>query len=281
MGTIDIHTHLPARGDVTDARNLPFLEKSGLRLGPERPIRALLDELDRGAIDRAVVLGSPPSSGIAQDNDEMAAAIRPHADRLIGFGCLDPRTDRDAAGTVRRMIEKLGFRGVGELGYFDFTDPACFPVYETCIDLGVPCLIHLGTPLPSAPLRVCHPMLLDEVVIRYPELRVIAAHCGAPWFTELAAVAVRHPNVWIDVSALGAYPKLIQYQAIGTMLGADLGGRLLFGSDFPVTRPSEWARFVRRFDVPLPARALLGLPKLTPAQRAAIMEGNARTLLRL
>lgn len=281
MGTIDVHTHLPARQDVSDPRDLPFLETAGVRLGERPPVDALLREMDAGEIELAVVLGSPPGSGIDHDNDALAATLRPHRDRLIGFGIVDPRSEADVPGAVRRCIEQLGFLGIGEFGYLNFVDPVFFPLYEACIELDIPMLIHTGTTLPSTPLAHGHPNLLDEVVVRYPELKVIAAHCGAPWFNELACVAVRHANVWIDISALGLYPEAMRYQVLITMLAAGLGGRLLFGSDFPLTRPSAWARWVRTRKVSFPVRKLLGLPAFSQADRHALMEGNARALLGL
>lgn len=232
-----------------------------------------------GGIERAVVLGSPVQAGFLPDNQGMAAALSVHPDRLIGFGAVDPFSGESAADQVRRCVEEYGFRGIGEFGCLDITDPACFPVYQTCIRLDIPVLFHLGSPMPSVPLKYCHPNLLDEVVIRYPELKVIAAHCAAPWFNELAVVAVRHPNVWIDLSALEAYPLAVRLQAVMTMISAGLAGRLLFGSDFPVTRPSSWIKWLRSFQTPLAARLAVKIPRLTKAERESMLHLGAKRLL--
>jgi hypothetical protein len=276
-----VHVHLPTRRDVCDARDLPFLEGAGVRLGESPPVHELLREMDAGAIDVAVVQAPPPVAGTRHSNDELAAAIRPHRDRLIGFGMVDPRSDPDVSSSVRRCVEQLGFRGIGEFGYVAMADPVFFPLYEACIALDVPILVHTGTTLPSTPIALGHPSLLDEVVIRYPELKVIAAHCGVPWFMELACVAVRHPNIWIDVSALPLFPEAMRYQILITMLVAHLGGRLLFGSDFPVVRPSLWATWARSRKLSFPLSRLIGLPAFSKAQHHALMEGNARCLLGL
>lgn len=281
MGIIDVHTHLAARGDVLDQRNVPFLEMGGQKLTAELPVADLLREMDRGGIEVAVVMGSPPGSGMHTDYAELTRALAPHRDRLIPFGCPDPRGAEDPGVVVRRFVEDMGFKGIGEWGYFDYTDRICDPVYEACIELDVPILIHTGVTLPASSLRWGWPVLLDEVVIRFPKLKVIAAHCGAPWWNELAAVATRHPNVWIDLSALGAYPLAARYQALVTMLAAGFADRLLFGSDFPVTSPADWARWIGSRRFPWPLRKLLDLPDLGPREREAIMSGNARRLLKL
>ena len=279
MPVIDVHTHLARKSEIPDVRDRHMLEVAGFPVGSAHPVEQLLEEMDRGGIDKSVVLGTPHVAERPFDNAALAEAIEPYHDRLIGFGALDPRNVEDMAGGVRYCVEELGFKGIGEVVGIDIASPDCFPMYEACIELGVPILIHMGFSLPTVPLKYCHPMLLDDVVIRYPELKVIAAHCAAPWFNELAGVAFRHENVWVDVSALGMYPAPMRYQAIGTMIGSGLGGRLLFGSDFPVVRPSEWLKWVRSFKVPLPLRALLGLPAFTAADREAMFYGNAAKLL--
>jgi len=281
VGIIDVHTHLTARGDVLDERNLRFLEMGGRKIRDDLPVKDLLEEMDAGGIEISVIQGSPAGSGIRTDYEALNRALKPHRDRLVPFGCLDPHAEEDPRDTVRRFIEDMGYKGIGEWGYFDYTDPVCDPVYEACIDLDVPILIHTGVTLPTTPLKWGRPEVLDEVVVRYPELKVIAAHCGAPWWNELSAVAIRHPNVWIDLSALAAYPRLARYQALVTMLAAGLVDRLLFGSDFPVTNPSEWARWVEARRLPWPLRKLFELPALGPDEMRAIMEENARTLLDL
>jgi predicted TIM-barrel fold metal-dependent hydrolase len=281
MGAIDIHTHLPCRREVADQRIIRFVEAFGQEVCEERPVEALLAEMDSGDIEWSVVQGSPIQAGFLRDNVGLAEALRPHRDRLIGFGTVDPFSDENAADQVRRCVEEYGFRGIGEFGCLDITDPACYPVYETCIEQNIPILIHLGAPLPTVPLKYCHPNLLDEVVIRYPELKVIAAHCAVPWFNELATVALRHPNVWIDLSALEAFPHVARMQALLTMIASGLAGRLLFGSDFPVTRPSTWVKRLRSFQTPLVLRIGAKVPKLKKEERESILSLGARQLLKL
>ena len=83
---IDIHTHLTRSADVTDPRVRRFFEGQGIELDDTRPVERLLAEMDRGGIDKAVVVGSPPGAGICIDNTDLASALKPHRDRLIGFG---------------------------------------------------------------------------------------------------------------------------------------------------------------------------------------------------
>ena len=54
----------------------------------------------------------------------------------------------------------------------------------------------------EAPLRYAHPLLMDEIAIRFPELRVVMAHMGHPWQRETIVTIRKHPHVYADVSAL-------------------------------------------------------------------------------
>ena len=44
------------------------------------------------------------------------------------------------------------------------------------------------------------PLLLDDIAIWFPELRLVGGHTGWPWTEELIAMAWKHPNVYIAVS---------------------------------------------------------------------------------
>ena len=59
-----------------------------------------------------------------------------------------------------------------------------------------------------APLRYAHPLVMDEIAIRFPDLTVVMAHIGHPWQADTIAVIRKHPNVWADVSA-GLLPPVV------------------------------------------------------------------------
>ena len=105
---------------------------------------------------------------------------------------------------------KLGpiYQNVDPLG------PEFLRVCEALERLELPMLIHQGTTFARAgSLLQARPILLDEIALRYPELRIVIAHMGHPWFDEAIAVVRRHPHVYADVSALVARRWLL-YQAL-------------------------------------------------------------------
>jgi hypothetical protein len=236
--------------------------------------------MDQGGVQMAVLQGHPPNAGFISANDEIAAIVQRHPGRLLAFAGVNPFDGAKAVAELERCVRELGFVGCGEFGYMDILDERCFPIYQKCIELDVPILIHFGFTLPTAPLKYGDPVPLDEVAQRFPELKIVAAHCAFPWFWQLAVVAARRPNVYVDVSALAEVPEAARLQTILTFLnlGAD---RVLFGSDFPFGSPATYAPYVRGLRVSFVVRRVLGVPKIAPRDIEKVMGGNARRLLKL
>ena len=57
-----------------------------------------------------------------------------------------------------------------------------YPVYATCEELGLPVSINVGIPGPRVRSRCQDPVLLEDVLIDFPDLVVIGAHMGHPDF---------------------------------------------------------------------------------------------------
>lgn len=280
---IDIHAHPVSRDLVRDQRNLALLDRQAACLAPTDAVALLLERMDSGGISLACLMGPAPGDGTALTNRDVRQAVNRYPDRFIGFVGVDPTSmpGHQVRTTIREAVTEWGFRGVGELANVDLLDPRCEPVYVTCVELDVPLLVHTGVPLPSMLLRHGHPFGLDEVANRHPRLRIIAAHLGVPWVLETIAVAVRHPNVHLDISTLPAVDRRAVGPLLSMCLDRGLADRLLFGSDFPLVDPAAYAQRLRTWGPAWPLRRLTGLPKVTPEVRDAILGGNAARLLKL
>ena len=49
--------------------------------------------------------------------------------------------------------------------------------------------------------EVGRPMAMDMVALDFPRLTLIGSHTGWPWSQELIAMASKHRNVYMDISA--------------------------------------------------------------------------------
>jgi predicted TIM-barrel fold metal-dependent hydrolase len=209
-------------------------------------------------------------------NDEIAEDCLKHADVLIPFASIDPWKGKAGAREARRLVEQCGVRG------FKFhpsiqgmapNDRAAYPLYEAIEELGVPALFHtgqtgIGAGVPGGGgirLKYSNPMLLDDVAVDFPELRIILAHPSFPWQDEALSVATHKPYVYIDLSGWSPKyfpPQLVQYA--NTLLK----DKVLFGSDFPVITPDRWMADFDKLEI-------------KPEVRPKILKENAARLLGL
>lgn len=76
--------------------------------------------------------------------------------------------------------------------------------------------------------------LLDDVAIRFPDVRIIMAHLSHPYEGESAVIIRKHPNVYADCSALHYRPFQL-YHSLMLVQEYGVWHKILFGSDYPFT----------------------------------------------
>jgi predicted TIM-barrel fold metal-dependent hydrolase len=232
---VDIHTHV---GEHPEHIGEAFAAQAR-EAWPEIRLGRTLEEHQREAldgVDRAVVLAfDAPAAGFVVPNDYVAAYVARDPERLIGFGSVDPARP-DALEELERMAHDLGLRGCKLGPIYQDVDPLGPEFNRVCAALErleLPMLIHQGTTFSRAgSLLRARPILLDEVALRFPRLRIVIAHLGHPWFEETIQVVRRHPHVYADVSALVSRRWLL-YQALVAAVEYGVAHKLLFGTDYP------------------------------------------------
>src|SRR4029453_7961006 len=162
--------------------------------------------------------------GIKASNEAVAEFCTSHGSRFIGWAGVDPNRGMMAVRELEHAVKELGLRGLN-LQCFEhrlaINDKRMYPLYAKCIELDIPVNLHASTNF-STDCLMEHgrPLLLDEVMVHFPELRVVASPPGWPWVHELIGVAWRHRNVYIGVSAVrpkyldvpnSGYEALLQY----------------------------------------------------------------------
>lgn len=261
---IDAHAQLFTKPLIDGIKNgtLTGLETLGYErffYGKAVPLDTLAD-MDEAGVDRSVVVAvdAETTAKFRIPNDLLAEQIQLAPERLIGFAGVDPHKGAEAVKELERAVMQLGFKGVKficHLNELNPNDPKYYPIYEAAQSLGVPVLHHTGTHYHfGKKIKYCRPVYLDDVAVDFPSLSVILAHFGWPWTDEAIAVAMRNPNVYINVAGWAPqyYPDvLVRY------MNGPLAGKMLFGSDHPLL-PRK--RILDELgDVPLSERARNGL----------------------
>lgn len=230
---------------------------------------------------RTIVFGGKARlSGLWVDDRYVADYVAAHPEKLIGFLSVDP-TQTGWQTELREGHETLGLRGVKLLSmYAGFRpdDSRLDPLWNYAQRHGLPVLLHTGTTfVAQAPLECTLPRHLDNVAIRFPEVKIILAHLGHPYEGECVAVIRKHPHVYADVSALYYRPFQL-YHSLMLVQEYGVWDKVLFGTDYPFTTVHATIDGLHNLNKMLEGTAL---PRLDPRQLEAMIHRDSFRLLGL
>src|SRR5918999_1996836 len=204
------------------------------------PLDATIAAMDAGGVDYGLLSAWHGPEGSLIGNDEVAACVQQHPDRLGGLAAVDLRDPVGAVRELRRCVRELGFKGLRVVPWlwgWPPNDRRYYPLYAECVELGVPFCTQVGHTGPLRRSETGRPIpYLDDVALDFPDLVIVAGHIGYPWTDEMIALARKYPNVHIDTSAYTARrypPELVRYLAGGGR------HKVLFGSNYPMITPAK------------------------------------------
>jgi predicted TIM-barrel fold metal-dependent hydrolase len=250
---IDVHTH-PQTEEFLAAMG-PRHAQMSRHFKQERPVVSFAAQADAYRERRmmAVIVNSDSetTSGLrGAPNDLLGKAQADHPDVFLAFAGVDPWKGAAAVAEVRRCHAEFGIRGVGELNparqKFLPNDRRFYPLWETCAELGLVVMFHVGFPGAGAGtpggggyrLDAARPVpYIDDVAADFPELRIISAHPGWPWHLENLAMVWHKSNVYLDLS--GWAPRYLPPEVV-RYADSLISDRVLFGSDWPVMTVDRW-----------------------------------------
>lgn len=259
---VDVHVHIEV-GPGGDDHLSPELRKAASRYFRDQGDLPTLDEVAeyyRQRRIKAVVFGVDSALTTGQPripNSHVVEGARRHSDVLIPFASIDPRRGAEAVAEAEDLLsagEVKGFKFHPNIQRFDPNDRIAYPLYELIQAAGAIALFHtghsgIGAGLPGGGgirLRHSNPMLIDDVAVDFPDMKIIMAHPSFPWQDEAISVALHKPQVSIDLS--GWSPRRFPPQLVSYMTGP-LRRQVLFGSDYPLITPDRWIDEFRRLEV--------------------------------
>jgi len=241
---------------------------------PEALLRRTIAEMDKNHISRGVISG---------DDDLIAKWVAQYPNRFLAsynHWC-DGKPETVAKFESEWKAGK--WKAIGELGLpyggHPLNDPECFPLFELAQRYDIPVFFHTGfggpNPQSFAPkfrISLSDPLLLEDVAIRFPKLKIVIAHMGWPFYDHALYMLWAYENVYLDTSVVNwivgkeLFNRMLQ-EAVDTV-GSD---RILFGSDQMV-----WPQMIT------PAvESIRGAPFLLDQDKKNILGENARRLLKI
>jgi len=210
----------------------------------------LLAALDAEGIGQAVMHAESEGGEDADElNECLVSVLEQHPDRFVGVGCVDVVQLPSQIARQAERADGVGLKGVSfQPAFFglDIDDRRLYPLYSRAEEIGLVVAVHTGINYSRLhPMRHERPEHLDQVACDFPNLNLMACHAGWPWATEYAAVARRHPTVYLEFGALA--PKYVAkagtgWDAMFGMMPNVLRSQIIYGSDWPMIEPSRALR---------------------------------------
>lgn len=189
--------------------------------------------------------------------------------------------DPDELRSLHAQGEFMVFAEVGPqyhgLSPADESLDAYFALAE---ELDIPVGIHMGEGPVGAPhvgspqyrARLGRPLLLEEVLVRHPRLRLYVMHFGSPFLDETIALLYSHPQVYVDIAQNNwGFPRKEFHRSLRRLVEAGFGKRILFGSDQMI-----WPQTIE-----VAIDSIKSAEFLTEEQKRDIFYNNAARFLRL
>lgn len=274
MKTVDIHTHLlsseVAFDRLYDKIALHFFAK---KLGVDHkelaknPYKAYVNSLINSVktslhIDKIVLFGvdecvNDAGERIHKDktvcatNDDVAAVYVAHPDTVIPFFSINPMRP-DSLELIDKYTD-MGFKGAKFLQNYwgvDTREPRYRAYFEKLADKNLPLIVHIGSEssvhsykecesieMLNAPLDAGVTVVCAHMALSYEKKRLFKAlskhpkHYNDEYFMLLQMLK-KHNNLYADISALLTPVRAKVLRHLSEQ--ADVHGKLLFGTDFPV-----------------------------------------------
>lgn len=258
-------------GNFTSQVRMPEAMKSGVS------IEEYLRKMDRSGVERSLLIavraGDLRMKGSFEiPYQQVAKWCDRYPDRFSGLAGVDPYRGMQGLRDLEQAVREYGFIGAHLYPHWFRLAPDAalyYPYYAKCCELDVPVMMQVGqnliyqkeVRLPS----VARPILLDQIAIDFPELKLIGIHIGVPWTDEMIAMAWKHANVFIGIDAYA--PKYLS-PALKHYMNSYGSDKVLFGTDWPVIDPER-------------AVAEMVAHQFKPDALAKIMRGNAVKVFKL
>jgi predicted TIM-barrel fold metal-dependent hydrolase len=264
---VDSHTHL-LPGRLAEKVRAFFNANMEGDLAYPLDHETILARLARAGIATVWSLPYAHKPGVAAGMNASSAAIAARLAgnpvKVVGAGTVHPG-DTDPAAIVREAREKYDLKVLKlhcSVGNFEVDDPRLDEAWQYLAGRRIPVIIHLGHAI-SGHTIVPELLPLERVAQRFPQARLIVAHCGHRAGPQVLDLVEKYPGIYADLTPVVTEPVELPPARVN-----QLAEKLLFGSDAPNTAVSAEQNLahIRKFG--LEEKAL-----------AAILGGTARRLL--
>jgi predicted TIM-barrel fold metal-dependent hydrolase len=262
---IDVHTHSYIGSELYPAGILNGLKPAK---SADLHLRETIAEMDKNNIKFSVVSGSIES---------VEKYVKADARFIPGYSDIEPMGQLMPIAEFEQFIIAGRIKVFGEIGsaYHGRTlnDPMYAPYLKICEKYDIPVGYHTGGSFPEAYLKypkfrmaLGDPLLIEDVLVDYPKLRVYLMHGGANYFENTVTMIDVAVLLWTDKTTQNYAIRLLKLAKESEVLD-----RIMFGSD-PMVWPGALSKSVE---------FLNAQPYLSDKEKRMIFYENAKTFLKL
>ncbi|MEJ0104572.1 MAG: amidohydrolase family protein [Bacteroidota bacterium] len=237
---IDMHVHSYTQSDF--GQREPAADYYGNKGSGNAEVHriATFAAMRKWNIVKAVVSGNPESVENWVAKDSSNRIIR----GILMFAATDYGMD---SAKFEELVKNKKIEVFGEIGaYYSGTtlsDSAWQPYLRICEKYDIPVAVHTGggdpggtySWSPKARLKLGDPYLIEDVLVKYPKLRIYLMHAGAEeWHEHALRLMAYYPQLYTDVAVMLWVEPNAQRTVTEFLRNAKHAGylnRVMFGSD--------------------------------------------------
>lgn len=189
---------------------------------------ALIASGKRINVTKYVVHSAATSASQVESINNFIIAQASNHSEFIGFGTM--HVDYENFSQELERIKNAGLKGIKlhpDFQKFPIDCEKMNPIYEKLIELGLICLVHAG----DKRFDFSGPQHFKNVIDRYPDLVMIAAHFGGYTEWDKSYEILAGQKIYFDTSSSLWTLPVEKANAFIKKHGAD---RFVWGSDFPM-----------------------------------------------
>ncbi len=206
---------------------------------------SMVKNMHRVGVDKAMICvvdyglvidGEDSRLPIEEINYQHYEIVKSHPDKFYLAVGVDPRRP-NALEIIETGVKEWGAKALKlypAAGWYP-NDTIVYPLYEKCVELGIPVNFHTGPMASPFRSKYTHPIHFDDVAVDFPELTLYCTHAGHGSFMEMIAIARSKFNIVCDLSGwlswIRSGESLSFYKSWRYMMNMLGSNRLMFASD--------------------------------------------------
>ncbi|MHB8280146.1 MAG: amidohydrolase family protein [Candidatus Humimicrobiaceae bacterium] len=207
---IDSHLHL-LKAENFDKE---LWEKNHVEPPTDTPIEVIINWFKQAGIQKAIIMGQDMTRiwNSSCGEDYILEIAKKYPDIFIPLASIEPI---DKMGRFNKLVLDYlesavnnGFKGIlltPPYGQYNSNDRRIYPIYEFAQQKKIIVQFHHGAifgPPILGQLKYTSILNLNDVIVDFPELKIVVEHLAFPWVEQLMVLMANHSNIYSDLALL-------------------------------------------------------------------------------